>query len=163
MAGAFVASPELRAYAANTIGSADIIDNSIQSADIGDGQVKSADIANSTVTNSKIGSSAVTGSKVSSGFMKRVHLNDDATGHAAGWDPSGTNNLSHMFDSAVTGSSIILATMDNNENGGTGYSPYNHCSVSNIKTGEFLLGCDNVGGDGNPPAGSKLHYVVIKG
>ena len=45
VAGAFVASPELRAYAANTIGSADIINNSIQSVDIKDGEVKTDDIA----------------------------------------------------------------------------------------------------------------------
>ena len=37
IAGAFVASPELRAYAANTIGSSDIIDESILSQDIKNG------------------------------------------------------------------------------------------------------------------------------
>src|SRR6185503_2196767 len=49
IAGAFVASPELRAYAANTVGSADIIDGSIRSIDIGNGQVKAADIATDAV------------------------------------------------------------------------------------------------------------------
>ncbi len=49
VAGAFVASPELRAYAANTVGSGDIINNSIQSVDIKDGEVKAADIATDAV------------------------------------------------------------------------------------------------------------------
>lgn len=49
LAGAFLASPELRAYAANMVGSADIIDGSIQSIDIGNGQVKAADIATDAV------------------------------------------------------------------------------------------------------------------
>lgn len=49
IAGAFIASPELRAFAANTVGSADIINNSIQSVDIKDGEVKAADIATDAV------------------------------------------------------------------------------------------------------------------
>ena len=50
VAGSFVASPELRAFAANTVGSADIIDGSIQSIDIGTGQVKAADIGTDAVS-----------------------------------------------------------------------------------------------------------------
>jgi hypothetical protein len=49
IAGAFVASPELRAYAANTVGSADIINESILSADIKNGEVKASDIATDAV------------------------------------------------------------------------------------------------------------------
>jgi len=51
---AFAASPELRAYAANTIGSADIIDESILSEDIKNGQVKASDIATDAVTADEI-------------------------------------------------------------------------------------------------------------
>ena len=54
VAGSFVASPELRAYAANTIGSSDIIDESIQSVDIKNGQVKASDIATDAVTAAEI-------------------------------------------------------------------------------------------------------------
>jgi hypothetical protein len=54
LAGAFLASPELRAFAANTVGSIDIIDGSIQSVDIGNGQVKAADIATDAVGASEI-------------------------------------------------------------------------------------------------------------
>jgi hypothetical protein len=49
IAGAFIASPELRAYAANTVGSSDIINESILSADIKNGEVKAADIATDAV------------------------------------------------------------------------------------------------------------------
>ena len=49
VAGSFVASPELMAYAAATIGSAEIIDESIQSIDIKNGQVKASDIATDAV------------------------------------------------------------------------------------------------------------------
>ena len=54
VAGSFVASPELRAYAANTVGSADIINNSIQSVDIKDSEVKAADIAANAVGASEL-------------------------------------------------------------------------------------------------------------
>lgn len=64
IAGAFMASPELRAYAANTVGSSDIIDGSIQSIDIGNGQVKTADLGGNSVTASKIATDAVGGSEL---------------------------------------------------------------------------------------------------
>lgn len=54
VAGSFVASPELRAYAANTVGSADIINNTIQSVDIKDSEVKAADIAANAVGASEL-------------------------------------------------------------------------------------------------------------
>jgi len=74
IAGAFVASPELRAYAANTVGSSDIIDESILSQDIKNGEVKSADLGSSAVTNSKIASSAVTNSKIGSSAVSNSKL-----------------------------------------------------------------------------------------
>ncbi len=52
--GSFVASPELRAYAVATIGSADIIDESIRSVDIMNGEVKKADIGADAVGGSEI-------------------------------------------------------------------------------------------------------------
>ena len=49
VAGSFIASPELRAFAANTVGSSDIINESIQSVDIKNGEVKASDIATDAV------------------------------------------------------------------------------------------------------------------
>jgi hypothetical protein len=62
IAGAFVASPELRAYAANTVFSTDIVD----------GEVKTADLANN----------AVTGAKVKDGDIKAAEIATDAVGAA---------------------------------------------------------------------------------
>ncbi|HEV8387258.1 MAG TPA: hypothetical protein VGQ03_06510 [Nitrososphaera sp.] len=72
IAGAFVASPELRAYAANTVGSADIINNSILSADIKDGEVKTVDL----------GGNAVTSAKIKDGEVKGAEIATDAVGAA---------------------------------------------------------------------------------
>ena len=66
IAGAFVSSPELRAYAANTVFSTDIVD----------GEVKTPDIATGAVTNSKIAPSAVTFSKVSSNSIDSSKIQD---------------------------------------------------------------------------------------
>jgi len=70
VAGAFVASPELRAYAANTVGSSDIIDESILSQDIKNGEVKSSDLGNN----------AVTAAKIKDGEVKAAEIATDAVG-----------------------------------------------------------------------------------
>jgi hypothetical protein len=59
IAGTFAASPELRAFAANTVGSLDIINESIQSVDIKNGEVKAFDIGGNAVTSAKIAGGAV--------------------------------------------------------------------------------------------------------
>jgi len=66
IAGTFVASPELRAYAANTVCSSDIIDESILSQDIKNGEVKNSNIAQNAVTISKIAAKSLDGSKIPS-------------------------------------------------------------------------------------------------
>jgi hypothetical protein len=75
----FVALGGSTAYAANTIGSDDVIDESLLSQDIKDGEVKTSDLKNSSVTslkinngsvlNAEIASNAVTGSKIASGAV----------------------------------------------------------------------------------------------
>ncbi|MGI0016246.1 MAG: hypothetical protein ACREBU_22730 [Nitrososphaera sp.] len=62
MAGAFLASPELRAYAANTVFSTDIVY----------GQVKTADLAGN----------AVTAAKIKDGEVKAAEIATDAVGAA---------------------------------------------------------------------------------
>lgn len=54
VSGSFVASPELRAYAAATITSADIVNETIRSEDIKNGQVKASDIATGAVGSNEI-------------------------------------------------------------------------------------------------------------
>ena len=76
IAGAFAASPELRAYAADTIGSSDNIDESILSQDIKNGEVKGADIGAGAVTNSKLGTSSVSNSKLQSNSVTTSKIAD---------------------------------------------------------------------------------------
>jgi hypothetical protein len=60
----FVALGGTSAYAANTIGSADVIDESLQSVDIKNGQVKAADIGGNQITTAKIYPGSVTNSDI---------------------------------------------------------------------------------------------------
>ena len=62
VAGSFIASPELRAYAANTVFSTDIVD----------GQVMTVDLANN----------AVTAAKIKDGEVKAAEIATDAVGAA---------------------------------------------------------------------------------
>ena len=138
--GAFVASPELRAYAVNTIGSSDIIDESILSRDIKNGEVKSADLGTSAVTNtkiasgavsnSKLGSSSVSNSKLSSNSVTSSKIADGTIGYAdvsrsliavehrddcncggTGWDPSGTLVAAEIYDDRITPNSVVSVSL----------------------------------------------------
>ncbi|MGH9876845.1 MAG: hypothetical protein ACREBU_06825 [Nitrososphaera sp.] len=80
MAGAFVASPELRAYAANTVGSIDIIDGSIQSVDIGNGQVKAVDIGGGAVNSAKIADNSITAADIGANAVGESEIAADAVG-----------------------------------------------------------------------------------
>jgi hypothetical protein len=66
------------AYAANTIGSDDIIDESIQSVDIKNGQVKNADLAGSAVTSPKIASAAVANANIAPGAVDSNSVLDES-------------------------------------------------------------------------------------
>ena len=78
------------AYAADTIGSSDIIDESILSQDIKDLEVQTSDLRNSSVTslkinngsvlNAEIGPNAVDGSKVLDGAIANAELADNSIG-----------------------------------------------------------------------------------
>ena len=66
------------AYAANTIGSDDIIDESIQSVDIKNGQVKTADLNTSAVTSPKIANAAVANSNIATGAIDSNSVLDES-------------------------------------------------------------------------------------
>lgn len=187
IAGAFVASPELRAYAANTVGSSDIIDESILSQDIKNGEVKSADLGTSAVTNSKIASSAVTNSKIASSAVTSSKI---ATGGVANSD---------IAANAITGDKIADETIgyadasrgfivqehrDDCDCGGAGWDPdgtrsyqalyddritFNSVvsvsspSLSNLVCmAEPRNGYATVQCDGNIPQGYKINYAIIR-
>ena len=129
MAGAFLASPELRVYAANTIGSADIINNSIQSVDIKDGEVKTDDIAPSAIGSLRIkdndvkaqdiapngvGTSEIADGTIAYADLSRSliaveHRNDCNCG-GTGWDPDGTSGTEIIVDNRITINSVVAVT-----------------------------------------------------
>ena len=66
------------AYAANTIGSSDIIDESIQSVDLKNGQVQTADLGLAAVTSQKIANGAVTNGKIATGAIDSNSVLDES-------------------------------------------------------------------------------------
>ena len=135
IAGAFVASPELRAYAANTIGSSDIIDESILSQDIKNGEVKSADLGTSAVTNSKIASSAVTNSKIGSSAVTSSKIatggvaNSDIAANAVTGDKISDGTIGYAD---VSRALIAVEHRDDCNCGGTGWDPDGTSSVQDL-------------------------------
>jgi hypothetical protein len=92
---AFLALATGGAYAANTIGSGDVIDNSLLSQDIKDGEVKASDI----------GTSQVLGSRIVDGTIKSY---DVANNSLTGWDVNETTlgvvpNADHASYAGVSG------------------------------------------------------------
>ena len=64
VAGSFIASAELRAYAANTVFSTDIVDGEVKTADIGNGQVTALKIKDGEVKAAEIATDAVGGAEM---------------------------------------------------------------------------------------------------
>jgi hypothetical protein len=66
------------AYAANTIGSSDVIDESLQSVDIKNGEVKNSDIRNSAITSLKINNGSVLNAELGNNAITGTKIADDA-------------------------------------------------------------------------------------
>src|SRR4051794_21557208 len=111
------------AYAANTIGSDDIIDESIQSVDIKNGEVKSSDllpgavtsakIANGAVTNADLGADAVDGAKILDGAVGNVDLAVGAVNSDSVLDESLTS--SDLATDSVNATEIADGSIDSGE------------------------------------------------
>jgi hypothetical protein len=76
------------AYAANTVGSSDIIDGEVKTADIGNNQVYSADVRNDTqpnggLTDADLAAESVASSELKDGSIKDVDLDASAQGARA--------------------------------------------------------------------------------
>jgi hypothetical protein len=107
--GAFAVSPELRAYAAATITSADIVNSTIQSEDIKNGQVKNADLGSNAVTGGKVLNGTLGYGDLSRSFVIVEHRDDCDCG-GTGWDPDGTSNTEILYDSRITPDSVVVMT-----------------------------------------------------
>ena len=101
------------AYAANTVGSADIIDESIQSVDIKNGEVKGADIGSNSITSSRLYPGAVTNSDLGANAVDGAKVLDNSLGT----NDIATNSLfgSDIFDGTITSADIGTSAVASSE------------------------------------------------
>lgn len=125
VAGSFIASPELGAFAANTIGSADIINESILSVDIKNGEVKTDDIA----------PSAVGSLRIKDNDVKAQDIAPDSVG---GSELQGVSKL--LFGQCAAGSGPGTLTLS--PGGGTEIA----CSISGVDSDDSAIAQPQVGG-----------------
>jgi hypothetical protein len=101
----FVALGTGGAYAANTIGSDDIIDESIQSVDIKNGQVQGPDLAASAVNSNKIANGAVANADIAVGAVDSNSVLDESlTSADLATDSVGATEIA---DNTIDGGEII--------------------------------------------------------
>jgi hypothetical protein len=108
------------AYAANTIGSDDIIDESIQSVDIKNGQVETADLGGGAVTSQKIVANAVGASKVANESLTLSDIAGTASNGAISLSgiPNGRcSQVTFSVGGAQVGDSPIVTTRAAIQNG----------------------------------------------
>src|SRR2546425_3804468 len=157
IAGAFVASPELRAYAANTVYSTDIVDGQVKTPDIATSAVTNSKIGTYAVSNSKLAANSVSSSKITDGTISYADLSrsfiaiehrDDCNCGGTGWDPNGSSNVALVYDSRVTTHSTFSVSLDGF------YGIY--CAARSTPNGWFLLHCDS-----NIPNGVGLNYAIF--
>jgi hypothetical protein len=176
MAGSFVASPELRAYAANTVFSTDIKDgevktpdlanNAVTSGKIKDGEVKTDDIAPSAIGSlrikdndvkaqdiapnavgtSELADGTISYTDASRSFVKMEHR-DDCNCGGTGWDPSGTSTVGFVYDDSVTINSVLSISMTKTSL---------MCTPNHWSTGVIQVICDR-----NIAAGTGINYAVF--
>ena len=100
------------AYAADTIGSSDIINESILSEDIKDNEVKTSDIKNNAITSLKINNGSVLNSEIGANAVDGSKILDAAIANADLADGSvGPNKIQ---DGAITSAKVL----DDNQAGG---------------------------------------------
>jgi len=118
-------------------------------------RVLSANILDEQVRTQDIATSAVTAVKVSPDFMKMVTLEDNAAGHAAGWDPDGDKFEFTIIDANVDRNTNMLvqiaAPLDFFGSSGIG----DKCVEVITNPGEFTISC------GRHHDTSSLHYIAI--
>jgi hypothetical protein len=116
---AFVVLGGGAAYAANTIGSSDIINESILSQDLKNGAVQSADVANGTLQGADIASRAIasakvvdeslTGGDVADGSLTSSDVADESL---SGTDIlNGTVHGQDIVDESLTGNDVVESTL----------------------------------------------------
>jgi hypothetical protein len=144
IAGAFISSPELRAYAAATITSADIVDGQVKNADIATNAITTSKINDGAVKTADIGNFEVGTADISVDFMSRTLLYD---GSSADWNPDGTKTSFSINDSHTKASSIILVNTSLTDA---------VCNAEHPIDGAFSIVCNKA-----PNNGSYVQYLII--
>ena len=137
IAGAFIASPELRAYAANTVYSTDIVDGEVKNPDIAAGAVTNSKIAGNSISNTKIQDNAVTLSKIAANSVDGSKILDNSiTAADIGVDAVRASELAGV-------SKLIFAQCPNSTYSGEGGSPgsiiFAQCVVSGVDAGDAIV------------------------
>lgn len=130
VAGSFVASPELRAYAANTVRSIDIVDGEVKTADIANNAVTSAKIKDGEVKTDDIAPSAIGSLRIKDNDVKAQDIAIDAVGAS---ELQGVTKL--IFADCLASYSGLAA--------GTG--TIFDCNVPGAATGDKAIALTNTG------------------
>jgi len=139
-----------------TVGSSSVVQ--IGTSAIANGAVTTQKLANGAVGPDQLGFGAVNELNVAPSFIVSTFLNDDANGHARGWNPS-CQCTAHfdILDSSVFPTSTVLLTLTHDP---AGIGPL--CGVTNVGTGTFHVVCENpVANTGIPLRGESLIVTVI--
>jgi len=125
VAGSFVASPELRAYAANTVFSTDIVDGQVKTADLGGNSVTAAKIKDGEVKAAEIATDAVGASEIATNAVGAAEIAANAVGAS---EIAGVGDL--VF---------AECTKTFSSNVGTGSGPILQCDVNGAGSGDVAI------------------------
>ena len=107
VAGSFVASPELRAYAANTVFSTDIVDGEVKTADLGSNAVTAAKVKDGEIKAAEIATDAV-GAAELQGVTKLLYgVCSTSEFQAVGWANGAWNTATCTINGAATGDNVM--------------------------------------------------------
>jgi hypothetical protein len=100
LAGSFIASPELRAYAANTVRSIDIVDGEVKTADLGNNAVNAAKVKDGEIKAAEIATDAVGAAEIQ-GVTKLLFAKCSLT--SAEEDIMDSPGSARIFDCNISG------------------------------------------------------------
>jgi hypothetical protein len=109
----FVALGTGGAYAANTIGSDDIIDESIQSVDLKNGQVKTGDLGGSAITSVKIADAGVANADIAADAVDGTKILDAAIANPD--IATGAIDSNSVLDESLTSSDLATDSVNATE------------------------------------------------
>jgi hypothetical protein len=137
----FVALGTGGAYAANTIGSADVIDNSLTSADIQDVSLKGQDIAPGAIKGGAIATGAIDGAKVEDDSLSGFDIDESllAGSQIPGTDPRVITVYKRGGTSSAHSRVTVVYCPDGMKAVGTGYDIVSGSEVDVAFTSQMIL------------------------